>query len=116
MTKLSLIVKTSPFSCPDSAYSFAKTALELGYGIEKVFFYGDGAITANKLLDYPEGETPIGVLWQELKNTYTDKLDLVVCKNSSLRRGVNQDICLDGFKLGSMAELVEIDSKVVVFK
>lgn len=114
----SLAVYGAPYSqqCTQTAYQFAKAALENGHTIYRVFFYQDGAHNASNLATPPQNEHNIPEMWQALAATH--HIDLVVCIGAALRRGViNSEEAnryekpaanlLNGFNLSGLGQLVD---------
>lgn len=83
-----LIVHSAPHSGQGShtALSFARALLAQGHGIQRVFFYLDGAENALSTRVSPQGEADILVGWQTLARE--NSCELAVCIAAALRRGV----------------------------
>lgn len=95
------------------ALTFVKSCLEQGL-LVRVFFYGDGAYHANRLIWQTADVPCVGREWGELAKAHG--LDLPVCVSTALARGVtDQDNAgrhqLDGdnlhpaFRLVGLSEL-----------
>lgn len=69
-----------------SAYRFARSALESGHSIDKIFFYQDGVANTNYLNSPASDEFDLMQAWIELHNQYGTAL--VNCVSAALRRGV----------------------------
>jgi tRNA 2-thiouridine synthesizing protein D len=84
----SLAVYGAPYShqSAESAYQFAKAAIEAGHGIYRIFFYQDGVYNASQLITPPQDEQNIPQRWVALAQAH--KIDLVVCVAAALRRGM----------------------------
>ncbi len=107
------------------AVRYAKSALAQANQIE-IFFYADGASTANALSWQTAEQINICHEWQKLAEQY--QLDLSVCVSTALARGVTDkensqrhqlmgDNLAEGFRLVGLSELVMkmANSKVVQF-
>jgi tRNA 2-thiouridine synthesizing protein D len=86
--KFSLIILGAPASdqCASTALRFARAAIDSGHQIFKIFFYNDGVHNASNLITPPQGELDIPEQWQSL--ALENKIEMVPCIASSLRRGV----------------------------
>lgn len=86
--KITLAVFAAPYSsqASQSAYCYAKAALELGHEIYRIFFYQDGVHNASELAVIPGSELDLQKCWQELATSH--EIDTVVCAASALKRGV----------------------------
>ena len=86
--KYSLAIYTSPYSSQGSetAYQFARAALELGHEIYRLFFYMDGVQNATMLAVAPQDETDIAARWATLVREHD--IDAVVCVAAALKRGL----------------------------
>ena len=83
-----LIVHSAPQSGQGShtALAFARSLLDNGHGLQRVFFYLDGAENALSTRVSPQGETDVLAGWQSLVRDYN--CELAVCIAAALRRGV----------------------------
>ena len=116
--KIGILVNEGPFThqASDSAYRFAKAAIEQGHEIPRVFFYNDGVFNANKLSEPQSDDRNLVALWSELGKTH--EIDLVVCIAAALRRGIKEDVLKDGFRISGLGQLVESgiqNDRLVVF-
>jgi tRNA 2-thiouridine synthesizing protein D len=116
--KFSIMVNEGPFThqASDSAYHFAKAALEKGHRVIRVFFYYDGVNNGNKLSQPQSDDRNLVKLWGELGKEH--KLDLVVCVAAALRRGIKDEILADGFRISGLGQLIEAGiaaDRLVVF-
>ena len=105
--KFAILVNEGPFThqASDTAYHFAKTAIEKGHDVPRVFFYYDGVNNANKFSAPQADDRNLVKLWGELAK---DKgVDLVVCVAAGLRRGITDDSLADGFRISGLGQLVE---------
>jgi len=88
MTNFALMVLGPPIStqAPQSALNFTRAALNAGHQVLRVFFFHDGVHCGNQWLIPPAGQQSIAEQWAELAQQ--QKIDLVVCVASALKRGV----------------------------
>lgn len=105
--KLGILVNEGPFThqASDSAYQFAKAALEKGHEIIRVFFYHDGVYNSNKLSEPQSDDRNLVNLWSELAETHN--VELVVCVAAALRRGIKDELLAAGFQISGLGQLVE---------
>ena len=89
--KLTIQVNEGPYQhqATDSAYNFAKAALDKGHEIFRVFFYHDGVNNGTRLTTPPQDDRNIVDRWAELAEAHN--LDMVVCVAAAQRRGVVDD-------------------------
>ena len=116
--KFGIVVSEGPYThqASDSAYQFAKAAIEKGHHVLRVFFYYDGVNNANKLAEPQSDDRNVSKRWTELAQQH--KIDLVVCIAAALRRGIKEDILADGFRISGLGQLIEIGiaaDRTVVF-
>ncbi len=127
MTEPLLILITSSPQQPlaKMAVRYARSALAQANQIE-IFFYTDGASTANALSWQTAEQINICQEWQKLAEQY--QLNLSVCVSTALARGVSDkansqrhqlsgDNLAQGFRLVGLSDLVMkiANSKVVQF-
>ncbi len=113
-----ILVNEGPFThqASDTAYQFAKAALEKGHKVFRVFFYFDGVNNANKLSSPQSDDRNLVKLWSELGQEHD--LDLVVCVAAALRRGLKDEILAPGFRISGLGQLIEagiLADRLVVF-
>jgi tRNA 2-thiouridine synthesizing protein D len=113
-----ILVNEGPFThqASDSAYHFAKAAIEKGHQVMRVFFYFDGVNNANKLSEPQSDDRDLVRLWGDLAREH--KVDLVVCVAAGLRRGIKPEVLADGFRISGLGQLVELGiaaDRLVVF-
>ena len=86
--KFAIQVNEGPYQhqAADSAYFFAKAALEKGHEIFRVFLYHDGVNNSTRLTTPPQDDRNIVERWAELAERYD--LDMVVCVAAAQRRGI----------------------------
>ena len=116
--KFGILVNEGPYThqASDTAWQFAKAALEKGHEIFRVFFYHDGVYNGSRLTVPPQDDRNIVTLWSELAEKH--KLDLVVCVAAAQRRGVldedeakrgkkDADNIAPGFRISGLGQLIE---------
>ena len=86
--KFNILVSEGPYThqASDTAYQFAKAAVESGHEVIRVFFYHDGVHNATHLAVPPVDDRNVIARWIELAQH--NDIDLAVCIAASLRRGV----------------------------
>jgi tRNA 2-thiouridine synthesizing protein D len=89
--KFSIQVNEGPYQhqAADSAYLFAKAALEKGHEIFRIFFYHDGVGNSTRLTTPPQDDRNIVNRWAELAEAHN--IDMVVCVAAAQRRGIVDD-------------------------
>lgn len=116
--KFGILVNEGPYThqASDSAYQFAKAALEKGHEVVRVFFYHDGVNNGTRLTTPPQDDRPITRRWSELAAQHG--LDLVVCVAAAQRRGIvdrdeakrhgkDADNIAPGFRISGLGQLIE---------
>lgn len=127
--KFGILVNEGPYQhqASDSAYQFAKAALEKGHEVFRVFFYHDGVQNASSLTAPPQDDRNVTKQWAELAKEHN--VDLVVCVAAALRRGVVDENeakrngktahnVADGFRISGLGQLIEAgvqSDRLVVF-
>ncbi len=88
--KISIQVNEGPYQhqASDTAYQFAKAAVEKGHEIFRIFFYHDGVNNASRFTLPPQDDRNVVNNWAELKNPDGSDIDRVVCVAAALRRGM----------------------------
>ncbi|MDC0446710.1 MAG: sulfurtransferase complex subunit TusD [Gammaproteobacteria bacterium] len=88
--KISIQVNEGPYQhqSADTAYQFAKAAIEKGHEIFRVFFYHDGVNNASRFTVPPQDDRNVVNNWADLKNADGSDIDRVVCVAAALRRGM----------------------------
>lgn len=117
--KFGIVVNEGPYThqASDSAYQFAKAAIEKGHEVVRVFFYHDGVNNATRLTVPPQDERNIQRNWSELAAAHD--LDLVVCIAAAQRRGIldaneakrqgkDADNIAPGFRISGLGQLIEV--------
>ncbi|MGV6857657.1 MAG: sulfurtransferase complex subunit TusD [bacterium] len=116
--KFGILVNEGPYNhqASDSAYQFAKAAIEAGHEIFRVFFYHDGVNNATRLAVPPQDDRNVTANWQALQKE--NDLDLVVCIAAAQRRGIldsdeaarqgkDADNIAEGFRISGLGQLIE---------
>jgi tRNA 2-thiouridine synthesizing protein D len=127
--KLAIQINEGPYThqASDSAYLFAKSALEKGHELFRVFFYHDGVNNATRLTTPPQDDRNITNRWSKLAEEH--KLDMVVCVAAAQRRGIVDEgemkrngkdatNLAPGFRISGLGQLIEAGIKadrLVVF-
>ena len=89
--KFTIQVNEGPYQhqSADSAYHFAKAALEKGHEIFRIFFYHDGVNNGTRLTTPPQDDRNIVARWTELGQAHD--IDMVLCVAAAQRRGLVDD-------------------------
>ena len=116
--KLTIQVNEGPYQhqSADSAYFFAKAALEKGDEIFRIFFYHDGVNNGTRLTTPPQDDRNIVSRWTELAQEHD--IDMVLCVAAAQRRGIVDDgeaerngkdatNIAPGFRISGLGQLVE---------
>ena len=116
--KLGILVNEGPYTheASDTAYRFARAALDKGHQIYRVFFYHDGVNNSSKLTEPPQDDRHIVNRWSNLATEHG--VDLVVCVAAALRRGIKDELLAPGFRISGLGQLVEAGiqgERLVVF-
>lgn len=127
--KFTLVIQSSPFSgqSVSTAYRFAKSVIDQGHELYRVFFYSDGTLIANSLISPPQDELNLPEHWSTLAQEHD--LDLVVCIAAAVKRGVidaneakryekeaaNLNASFDLSGLGQLAEAIAVSDRVITF-
>jgi tRNA 2-thiouridine synthesizing protein D len=116
--KFGLMVNEGPYThqATDTAYLFAKAALEKGHKIDRVFFYHDGVNNATRLTEPPQDDRHIVNRWSKMAEEHG--VDLVVCIAAAMRRGIREENLAAGFRISGLGQLVESgirSDRLVVF-
>ncbi len=129
--KISIQINEGPYQhqATDTAYQFAKAAIEAGHDIFRVFFYHDGVNNASRFTLPPQDDRNIVNNWAKLKNTDGSNVDKVVCVAAALRRGLLDKSEADknkidgnninpSFRISGLGQLIEAgiqSDRLVVF-
>lgn len=117
--KFGIVVSEGPYThqAADSAYHFARAALEKGHAVPRVFFYHDGVNVATRLSVPPQDERHIQKNWTALAQEHD--IDMVVCIAAAQRRGIldanearrqGKDAAnlAEGFRISGLGQLIEM--------
>ena len=116
--KFGLMVNEGPYThqATDTAYQFAKAAIEKGHEVPRVFFYHDGVHNSSSLTEPPQDDRHIVNRWSKLAEEHG--VDLVVCVAAAMRRGIAESNLAPGFRISGLGQLVEAGiqaDRLVVF-
>lgn len=113
-----IIINEGPYThqASDTAYLFARAAVELGHTIFRIFFYHDGVYNGSRYVLPPQDDRNIPDRWTKLAIQYG--IDLVICVAAAQRRGVlDQDVAVcngkdgnniaAGFRISGLGQLIE---------
>jgi tRNA 2-thiouridine synthesizing protein D len=105
--KIGILINEGPYTheASDSAYLFARAALEKGHEIQRVFFYHDGVNNSTRLTEPPQDDRHIVNRWSKLAQDHG--IDLVVCVAAALRRGIKDENLAPGFRISGLGQLIE---------
>ena len=86
--KFSLLVLSAPHASEagDTAWQFARAALDAGHELYRVFFYQDGSYQGNALAVSPQDEVDRVGRWAALAEEHG--VNLVLCIASAVKRGM----------------------------
>jgi tRNA 2-thiouridine synthesizing protein D len=115
--KISVLVLEGPYNhqASDSAYHFTQSAINKGHEITGIFFYNDGVINANKLMDPPQDDRHISNRWGELG---AKGIDIVICIAAAKRRGLCEENRAENMRisgLGQLATMIQKSDRLVTF-
>jgi len=116
--KFAIQINEVPYTheATDSAYHFAKAAIDNGHEIMRVFFYHDGVNNGTRLTTPPQDDRHIVNRWAELAKEHD--LDLVLCVAAAQRRGIadegeaqrngkDANNIQEGFRISGLGQLIE---------
>jgi tRNA 2-thiouridine synthesizing protein D len=86
--KFSLLILSAPYAseAADTAWQFARAALEAGHEVYRVFFYQEGSYNGSALATAPQDEQDRVARWATLREQHG--VDLVLCIASAVKRGL----------------------------
>jgi tRNA 2-thiouridine synthesizing protein D len=86
--KFTLVIYTAPFSheASSTALRFAKTLIDEGHEIYRLFFFSDGVHNTSRMAVAAQDEVNIPAQWHDLISRY--ELDSVACVSSAIKRGI----------------------------
>lgn len=104
---IGILINEGPYThqATDSAYLFARAAIEKGHQINRVFFYHDGVNNSTRLTEPPQDDRHIVNRWTKLAQEHN--IDLVVCVAAALRRGIKDENLAPGFRISGLGQLIE---------
>lgn len=104
---IGILINEGPYThqASDSAYLFARAAIEKGHKISRVFFYHDGVNNSTRLTEPPQDDRHIVNRWAKLGQEHG--IDLVVCVAAALRRGIKDENLAPGFRISGLGQLIE---------
>jgi tRNA 2-thiouridine synthesizing protein D len=127
--KFAIQINEGPYTheATDSAYHFAKAAIDNGHEVMRVFFYHDGVNNGTRLTTPPQDDRHIVNRWAELAKEHD--LDLVLCVAAAQRRGIvdegeaqrngkDANNIQEGFRISGLGQLIEAGiqaERLVVF-
>jgi len=127
--KFAIQINEGPYTheATDSAYHFAKAAIDNGHEVMRVFFYHDGVNNGTRLTTPPQDDRHIVNRWVDLAKEH--ELDLVLCVAAAQRRGIadadesqrngkDADNIQEGFRISGLGQLIEagiLADRLVVF-
>jgi tRNA 2-thiouridine synthesizing protein D len=116
--KYGILVNEGPYQhqASDTAYQFAKAALEKGHELYRVFFYHDGVHNGTRFAVPPQDDRNIPALWSEMAAKHG--IDLVICIAAAQRRGLldegearrqgkDGNNIAPGFRISGLGQLIE---------
>ena len=116
--KFGIMVSEGPYThqAADTAYNFARAALEAGHEVSRVFFYHDGVNNGTRLTTPPQDDRNIVERWSAMAAEHD--VDLVVCVAAAQRRGLvdadeakrhgkDADNIAPGFRISGLGQLIE---------
>ncbi|MEZ5617364.1 MAG: sulfurtransferase complex subunit TusD [Rhodocyclaceae bacterium] len=104
---IGILINEGPYThqASDSAYLFARAAIEKGHKVSRVFFYHDGVNNSTRLTEPPQDDRHIVNRWAKLGQEHG--IDLVVCVAAALRRGIKDENLAPGFRISGLGQLIE---------
>lgn len=119
VVKFGILILEGPYQheASDSAYQFSKAAVERGHEILRVFFYQDGVLNSTKLMEPQADDRHVQKMWSEF--AAETETEFIVCVAAAKRRGINDDVIAEGFKIGGLGMLTELAieaDRVVTFR
>lgn len=105
--KFGILILEGPYQhqAADSAYHFAKAALDKGHEIVGIFFYQDGVINITKWMDVPQDDRHISKRWSEMG---AKGINMIACIASAKRRGIVDDSVISNTGISGLGQLTEI--------
>ncbi|MDN3651462.1 sulfurtransferase complex subunit TusD [Thalassotalea ponticola] len=117
MSTYALVVSTAPSDNKTvTALNLAETIITNGHQLHGVFFYQDGVLNANNLLQTPSDEQNLYQQWQRFQQA--SNTPLFVCISAAERRGLSDGSDSEltnnvgnAFTVSGLGELAVISSK-----
>lgn len=100
----SLIVLNNHLTTGRNALDIAIELVQ-NHTINQIYFLFDGVYAANKYIDMPVDEFDLTKAWENFSKTHN--IPLIICSASGLRRGIVENTIANGFRLGTIGQLVE---------
>ncbi|MDH5751994.1 MAG: sulfurtransferase complex subunit TusD [Deltaproteobacteria bacterium] len=109
--RIGILLKEGPYNhqAADSAYRFAKAAIEKGHTVESVFMYNDAVINVSNKADPPQDDRDLFKLWSELGS---QGVDIWACIAASKRRGISNEVLGENCKITGLGTLTDIAMRV----
>ncbi len=82
-----------------TALLFCQAVVAQGHELKRVFFSGDGVLTASRIAVTPQDEINLYDAWLKLASDHD--IELVVCISACLRRGIVDQGEAERYQLGS---------------
>ncbi|AHE98852.1 sulfurtransferase complex subunit TusD [Thioalkalivibrio paradoxus] len=127
--KYGILVNEGPYQhqASDTAYQFAKAAIDKGHEVFRVFFYHDGVNNGTRFGVPPQDDRNITTRWTEMAEQHG--VDMVICIAAAQRRGLldegeakrqgkDGDNIAPGFRISGLGQLIEAGiqcDRLVVF-
>ncbi len=105
--KFGILLKEGPYNhqAADTAYLFAKAAIQRGHQVTSVFLYNDGVYNATKLMDPPQDDRHIANRWSELGG---EGVAILACIAASKRRGITDEVLVENSEITGLGQLTDI--------
>jgi len=106
--KIGILLKEGPYNsqASDTAFKFAEAAIKKGHTVDALFLYNDGVTNATKLMDPPRDDRNIAARWSEFSQVHG--VEIFACIAASKRRGINDDILIQGGAITGLGTLTDI--------
>ncbi len=105
---IGILLKEGPYNhqASDTAFKFAEAAIKKGHRVDAVFLYNDGVTNVTKLMDPPQDDRNISARWSELGRKHG--FEILACIAASKRRGINDDVLVEGSSITGLGTLTDI--------
>ena len=106
MKQFAILLAVSPDrgTLPIRALETLKAALSRGHAVF-CFLYEDGVLFADRTRDVPQGESDPSNQLAELAGL--ESCDVVACITAAERRGIREELLINGVRLGGLGEWTE---------